>query len=146
MTDVLLYQTPDGGEVDCVNGQVVMNDELTTAAFLSLFGSNEEDSGADGDQPKEWWGNKLATDEAEKLRGELQQLLKTLPVTSGNLRRFQDAAQRDLSWFVSAGVATAVAVRVVIPFINELRFDIAIEVNGEWLKLASFAARGATTN
>lgn len=144
--DVLLEQTADGGEITCTNGQVVMNDELTTAAFLSLFGGAEEDSGADGDKPKEWWGNKLATDEAEKLRGELQQLLKTLPVTSGNLRRFQDAAQRDLSWFVTAAVATAVAVRVVIPFINELRFDIAIEVNGEWLKLASFAARGATPN
>lgn len=123
-----------------------MSETLVTAVFLSLFGGNQEDSGADGDKPKEWWGNKLATSEEEKLRSETQSLLAKLPVTTGNLRRFQDAAQRDLGWMVTAAVATAVAVRVVIPKANSLRYDIAIEVNGEWLKLASFSATGATGN
>jgi phage gp46-like protein len=144
MADVLLEQTNDGGEITCANGQVVMTDELTTAVELSLFGGNSDDSGADGDKPKEWWGNKLATDEAEKLRSETQALLTKLPVTTGNLRRFQDAAQRDLGWIVTAAVATAVAVRVVIPKVNELRFDVAIQVAGEWRALASFAATGIT--
>jgi phage gp46-like protein len=119
-----------------------MDDTLGTAVELSLFGGNQEDSGADGDKPKEWWGNKLATSEEEKLRSETQSLLAKLPVTTGNLRRFQDAAQRDLAWMVTAGVASAVAVRVVIPAANKLRYDIGIQVNGEWLKLASFSATG----
>jgi phage gp46-like protein len=146
VTDVRLYQTADGGEIDVVAGQVVMDDELATAVFLSLFGGNQEDSGSDGDMPREWWGNKLAPDEAEKLRSETQHLIAKIPVTSGNLRRFQDAAQRDLAWMVAAGVATAVAVRVVVPTINELRFDVAILVNGEWLKQGSFKASGNTGN
>lgn len=146
MTDVRLYQTPDGGEIEVTAGQVVMDDELTTAVYLSLFGGEETDSGADGDKPKEWWGNKLATDAAEKLRSETQYLLAKIPVTSGNLRRFQDAAQRDLAWIVTAAVATAVAVRVVIPRANNLRFEVAIQVSSEWRKLGSFAATGSGSN
>jgi phage gp46-like protein len=144
--DVRLYQTNDGGEIDVVAGQVVMDDELTTAVYLSLFGGNDDDGGADGDKPREWWGNKLAADEAEKLRSETQSLLAKIPVTSGNLRRFQDAAQRDLAWMVTAAVATAVAVRVVITAVNRLRFDIAIQVNSEWRALGSFFATGVTGN
>jgi phage gp46-like protein len=143
MTDVHLYQTNDGGEIDVVAGQVVMDDELSTAVYLSLFGGNPEDSGSDGDVPREWWGNKLATDEAEKLRSEVQNLLASIPVTSGNLRRFQDAAQRDLAWMVTAAVATAVAVRAVITSANKIRFDVAVQVSGEWLKLGSFTALGS---
>jgi phage gp46-like protein len=146
MTDVHLYQTNDGGEIDVVAGQVVMDDELSTSVFISLLGGNLEDSGSDGDVSIEWWGNKLATDEAEKLRSETQSLLASIPVTSGNLRRFQDAAQRDLAWMVTAAVATAVAVRAVITSVNKLRFDVAIQVNGEWLKLGSFTASGNTGN
>lgn len=146
MTDVRLFQTPDGGEIECIAGQVVMTESLEPAVMISLFGGNQEDSGSDGDVPREWWGNKLATDEAEKLRSETQSLLTSIPVTSGNLRRFQDAAQRDLAWMVTAAVATAVAVRAVITSVNKLRFDVAIQVSGEWLKLGSFTASGNTGN
>lgn len=142
MSDVLLQQTADGGEITCAAGQVVMTDDLGTAVLLSLFGGNADDSGADGDKPKEWWGNKLATSEEEKLRSETQNALSKLPVTTGNLRRFQDAAQRDLAWMVTSKVASAVAVRVVIPAANKLRFDIAIQTDGVWRQITSLSATG----
>ena len=46
--DVLLYHTPDGGEIEMVNGLVTMSGGLETMAYLCLFGGNEEDDGRPG--------------------------------------------------------------------------------------------------
>ena len=43
--DVLLFQTIDDGNVEVINGIITMSGGLDTAAYLSLFGGNEEDDG-----------------------------------------------------------------------------------------------------
>jgi phage gp46-like protein len=129
MTDVLMLQTPDGGEINLQNGQTVMSEGLETSSFLSCFGGNKLDSGLDADNPKQWWGNLGETDPAVQYRSQLQHLLATLPLTPANLARFEDAATSDLAW-LTVSVADSVAVQATMPALNTVQIDVAIVING----------------
>lgn len=130
MTDVALFHAPDGGNIESINGVVTMDDTLATAVYLSLFGGNEQDSGSDGDKPREWWGNKEEPDASARYRSETQYLLNTLPLVPASLKRFQDGANRDLAWLQDEELATFIAVTARMPGMNTVALDIAIEVNG----------------
>jgi phage gp46-like protein len=130
MTDVSLYQTADGGEITIENGQPVMDDGLATSVYLSLFGGNEQDSGREGDNPREWWGNKFEADPSRTYRSETQFLLRSIPSTSGNLRRIEDAASRDLAWMVDE-IADSVTVAVSVPALDTVRIEIEVVVNDQ---------------
>jgi phage gp46-like protein len=125
MADVLLFHTPDGGEIRIEAGRVEMTDGIETAAYLSLFGGNEDDSGIQGDDPKEWWANKLETSPARKYRSETQYVLRSLPAIPANLRRIEDAAGRDLAWMAES-VASGISVVATIPRLNWVRIEIEI--------------------
>ncbi len=124
--DVLLYQTDDDGEISVTNGLVEMSGGLRTAAYLSLFGGNEDDDGL-ADNAKTWWGNVTETENSRKYVSETQNLLEALPITSGNLLRVEDAAKRDLAWFIDEGVATSVSVTASILGLNMIQLEINID-------------------
>lgn len=128
MSDVLLFQTPDGGEVTFENGQPLMDDGLETAVYLSLWGGNEEDSGGDEGKPHEFWGNKIESDPAKKLRSGTQFLLRSIPITSGNIVLIEDAVAQDLAWMVDTKLASFVGGTVSIPALNTIRIDVKIVV------------------
>lgn len=130
MTDVLLRQTPDGGEVTIENGQPFMTDGIETAVFLSLFGGNEQDSGSDGDKPLMWWGNWSEPDPARWYRSETQFLLRSIPAVPANIKRIEDAVGRDLAWMTEGGLATFVGVNVRLPALNTIRIEISVQVDG----------------
>ena len=127
--DVLLFQTDDDGEIIVENGIVEMSGGLETAAYLSLFGGNEDDDGSD-DNALTWWGNLDEVDPVRQYRSETQNLLQSIPATTGNLRRIEDAANRDLTWFVEQNVASSVTVEATIPGINRVKITVKIEANG----------------
>lgn len=132
MTDVLLRHDDDGGDLTYTNGQAVMSaDGLETAAYLSLFGGNELDSGADGDSLREWWGNQIERIESRKYRSRFQNLMASLPLVPANLARLEEAAALDLTWFVAEGIATYVNVDASIPAINTVKLDVLIVVDDE---------------
>lgn len=131
MTDVRLYEKDgDGGEIDSVNGQLVMDDGLESAVYLSLFGGNDEDSGSDGDKPKQWWGNVEEPDANKRYRSETQRLLQALPLIPVNLRRIEDAALSDLAWMTDSGLASFVSARASMPALNTVRLTIKAEIQG----------------
>jgi phage gp46-like protein len=129
--DVALRHTPDGGEIDFVNGVLAMDDGPWTAVYISLFGGNEDDSGSDGDKSKQWWANFEEKLEERKLRSETQYLLNTVPLTPGNRKRFEDSAIRDLEWMASAGLVTFVGVVARITAVNRLQIDVTVELDGK---------------
>lgn len=90
MSDVLLFQSPDDGEITVANGQVKLTDGTETAVYLSLFGGNHDGS--------DWWGNTLENQPERKLQSETQRLLETLSLTTANMQRIADAVALDLSW------------------------------------------------
>jgi len=128
--DVKLFQTNDDGDITVTDGIVEMSGGLETMAYLCLFGGNEDDDGRD-DNPFNWWGNLDENETANQYRSETQNLLQALPATTGNLRRIEDAANRDLAVFTEEKIASSVTVAVSIPGINRIKIIIDIEANGE---------------
>lgn len=128
--DVSLFQTNDDGEIIVEGGIVTMSGGLETSAYLSLFGGNEDDDGSQ-DNTAKWWANLDEIDPARQYRSETQNLLQALAATSGNLRRIEDAANRDLAWFITNKVASTVNVAASIPGINKIKLTIDIEAQGE---------------
>ena len=128
--DVLLCQTNDDGEINVEGGIVEMSGGLETAAYLSLFGGNEDDDGRP-DNPFTWWANIDEVDPSREYRSETQNLLQALAATTGNLRRVEDAANRDLAWFTQNNVASSVSVSASIPGLNKIKLTIDLEAVGE---------------
>lgn len=127
--DVLLYQTVDGGDLNISGGLVEMTGTFDTAAYISLFGGNYEDAGG-SDRTLQWWGNISETNAVKRQISETQHLLESIPLTTGNLKRVEDAARRDLAWFISEGIASAVVVVGSIPALNTIQLDISITAEG----------------
>lgn len=121
MTDVLLKQTLDGGDVELVGGILATTDGFETAAYLSLFGGNEDDSGRTDDDPAQWWGNFTDPNATEHQRSETQHVLRSQPITSALIRALQIAAERDLAWMVDTGYARSVSATATIPERNRVR-------------------------
>lgn len=139
VSDVLLFHTADGGEIELINGQPTMSDGLATAAYLSLFGGNEQDSGLQGDDRKQWWGNLGETEQSRVYRSRTQRLLRAIPAIPANLRRVEDAANADLAWFMDE-VASAITVTASMPTLNRVVIAIAITVSSVVYEL-SFASK-----
>ena len=128
--DVLLFQTSDDGDINVEGGLVELSGGLQTSAYLSLFGGNEDDDGRP-DNALTWWANLAETEDSKQYRSETQHVLQALPFSTGNLRRVEDAASRDLDWFLVEKVASSVTVSATIPGINRIKLTIAIQAVGE---------------
>ena len=127
--DIFLFQTDNDGEINVENGIIEMSGGLDTAAYLSLFGGNEDCSGRET-CPFTWWANRSENDDALKYISETQYLLQSLPAITANLRRIEDAANRDLAWFLNEKIASTVTVLVSIPALNRIQIDVIIEAEG----------------
>ena len=128
--NVLLFQTNDGGDISINAGLVQLDGGLETAAYLSLFGGDENDDGS-ADSLLNWWGNIDETEPARQYRSETQYLLRANVASTAVLRQIEDAAVRDLAWMIEVGMATSVSALASIPGLNQLRLVVDIEANGE---------------
>lgn len=128
--DVLVFQTDDDGEIEVINGLVTMTGRFETAAYFSLFGGNEDDDGRQ-DNNETFWGNLDEIDPAFKLISRTQNLLQSIPATSSNLKRIEDAALNDLQWFLDKKIASSVEVIVTLPALNTIKISISIKAEGE---------------
>jgi phage gp46-like protein len=128
--DVLLFQTDNDGEITVTGGVVNMTGGFETAAYLSLFGGNEDDNGSQ-DNALTWWANLNEVDPVSRYVSETQNLLQALAATSSNLLRVEEAAKRDLQWFLDKNIASSVQVEATIPGINRLQIVVTIEAAGE---------------
>jgi phage gp46-like protein len=127
--DVLLFQTNDNGEIEIENGIVTLSPGLETSAYLSLFGGNWKDDGSQNNR-QTWWGNLVETELVRQYRSETQFLLGTLPATTGNLKRIQDAAARDLQWLLDENAASSVTVSASLIGLNRVKIAIVIRAEG----------------
>ena len=118
--DVLLFNELDGGNIKSQCGYIEMSESPDTSVYLSLFGGNEDDSGADNDK-NSWWGN---IDELDEMayRSETQNILQSLPITPFNLIKIKDAVKRDLSWLskpeVSVYIIAANTIKIEVELLD----------------------------
>ena len=131
--DVLLCQTNDNGDINIENGIVEMSCGLETAAYLSLFGGNFEDANIStlNKVPMTWWGNVEEIELSKQYRSQAQHLLQSIPLTTGNLLRIEEACKKDLQWFLDDKVASSVDVSASIIGLNKISISITIEAKGE---------------
>jgi phage gp46-like protein len=127
MTDVLIEQSDDGGEVTIESGLVTLTDDFRSAAYLSLFGGNEDDNGLDSSA--QWWGNLGETEPNRRYRSRTEYLLQSLAPSSANLLLLEDAARADLQWLIDTGAAKAVDAVASIPALNKL--SLVVIINGD---------------
>lgn len=108
--DVLICQTPDGGEIDIRNGLIERTDTPEVAVYLSLFGGND------------YWANLDETEPDKQYTAETGELLDTLVPSSANLKRVEDAVRRDLAW-----LGVDVRVEAFIPSLGRVNININLE-------------------
>jgi len=135
MPDVRLYLDDDGGEVTFTAGQIEIADGLETAGLLSILGGNEDDSGADCDNAKQWWGNLLETEEALKYRSRTAYLLRSIPAISGNLPVIEEAVNADLEWMLGE-FASAIEVTASLPALRRVDIDVDVTVGANKYELS----------
>lgn len=128
--DVLIFQTIDGGEINIEGGVTQLTGGFETAFYLSLFGGNEDDDGSEGNV-KNWWGNLVEEDPILHYRSRTQNILRGLPMTSGNLIRIEDAANLDLKWMLDIGAVEQITVSASITSERKLKIEIEHVANGE---------------
>lgn len=119
MTDVLIYQTDDGGEIEAVNCTVTLTNTPETAVYLRLFGGNEDDPGY-ADKRLQWWGNYIERDPQKHYRSRTQHLLRSLPAIPYNLTRVKSAVEWDLKPLVDTEVIVDPVITVSIPRLNTI--------------------------
>jgi phage gp46-like protein len=131
MSDVLLFQTNDNGEIAIPSGEdVTLTNGFETCDYLSLFGGNAEDDGTTATERAQWWGNVGELDTNRTYRGAFQALLERGVLTGDTLRRMQRAAEGDLAWKVTSGLAETLTVSVTSPERNRVAVRITQTISG----------------
>ena len=110
MGDLLLIETPDGGDCVMRDGLLEADRAFGTAFYISLFGGNKADSGKVKNK-NTWWGNTLAgVTEKEKVISRFQNFISAAPLTVKNIKNAEEAARQDLKWAIDEGIADAITV------------------------------------
>ncbi len=143
--ELKLTHTPDGGEIEIINGQLVLSDGIDESVYLSLFGGAEEDSGLQNTESLQWWGNLLDEDPARKYRSETQFLLRSLPATTGNLQLVDDAIGRDLAWMIDSGVAQQITKTLRMTSPKRIEITISLTIDGRQLPRMTFSREWGTS-
>ena len=129
--DLLLYDTPDGGDIQIENDLFISDRSFDTAVYLSLFGGNKDDNGKVKNN-KTWWGNTLAgINENEKIVSRFQAIIAGLPMTTKTIGEAESAAALDLQWVIDEGVAEKINVSGRAVGHNKFSIRVEIQAGGK---------------
>ena len=135
--DVLIHSTNDGGEIDVEDGLILDCNTFSTAVYISLFGGNKDDDA--GRSKETWWGNLIpGTVENERVVSHFQAVICGLPLTSGNLKKAQTAAELDLKWLKDEGIADSVTVTLKAEDVKRVCASVEITKDGTSLFESSY--------
>jgi hypothetical protein len=116
--DVLLFDTPDGGEMNIENGVTEMTQGPETMLYLCLVGGNKEDNGTADTDAESWMGNEDEEPQSQYRSRFHHWLMKGLPMTGDNLKEGRDAATEDTT---TAFGDLAKSVNVTVQAISQRR-------------------------
>ncbi|WP_444818574.1 phage GP46 family protein [Treponema denticola] len=137
--DVLLIETPDGGDVVIEEGLIKPCKDFSTAVYLSLFGGNKADDGKVKNS-RTWWGNVLEDlSEDEKMVSRFQAVVLGMPLSVKNMREAERAASLDLNWFIEKKIADEIRTSGRIKERNNFLLSVEIKKEGKTLYGEEFA-------
>lgn len=115
ISDIMIYETGDGGDFQLVNEDLQVINGLTNQVYLALFGGNKEKN-------EEWWGNQLLADN-NQIKSDFERLLTEVALNSAGLKRIKEAALKDLAFLKEIADIT---VDSSITGYNKLELDITL--------------------
>lgn len=118
--DLAIFIDDNGGNIQNINGEPLMDGGIETSAILSLFGTNDPDT----------WLNEYLTG-SEKYTAEFYAFMQANPITLKNLLTAQEFALRDLQWLKDDGVADEIIVEITTFEKNRINMTIGIYANKE---------------
>lgn len=117
--DLALFLDSNGGNIQNINGEPVMDGGIETVAILSLFGTQE----------KEVWFNEYLNG-SEKYTAEFYSFMVANSITLKNLLTAQEYALRDLQWLKDDGIADEIVVELTTFGKNRVNMTIGIYADG----------------
>ena len=122
MGDIALTNNRTSGELTVEDGDLVADNGLQTAVFISLFSGAKE----------KYWGNEFGDEPAEHYGGEFEPLLEGALIDNTSINLMGDAIQRDLEWMKEANLISEVQVSAHIVSMDEAQFRLILfKPNGD---------------
>lgn len=127
--DIHIYESGNGGEMEIVNGDLLLTDTIYQAIYLALFGGNTEEN-------SEWWGNELfyPNEESKWLISETERVLNNTPLNSQGRETIETAVKTDLEFLkeiinieVNVSIKSENAVKIEI-LIRDFDSDVNLEI------------------
>jgi hypothetical protein len=101
MTDILIYESGNGGELSLKNGDIETTDGLFNMPYLAHFGGNTEASTTGNEQEGkdrlDWWGNQFL-EEQHQMNSALEKSLNEIALTSAGRVKVERDAKKDLEF------------------------------------------------
>lgn len=129
--DAYFFDSADGGDIECLNGVITLDEGLYAMAYLCLQGGNEDDDGSDGALPLQWWGNLTDTNESRHLRSQFQAAVLNNPLNSATLQIFEEAATADLNVMVEEELVESFTVEARIAAPKRLALECQFAVRDD---------------
>lgn len=123
MGDTLLFNGPDGGNIESIGGAITQTDGFETSVYLSMFGGNEGNVN--------YWGNIDEADSVNHYTSETGNILRSIPATTGNLIRVEDAVKNDTNWMLKLNIASSIDVTTSMPALNTVGIKLCIIAEGQ---------------
>ena len=145
--DLLMVETPDGGDFVIEDGLFLADHAFGTAFYISLFGGNKADAGRVRNR-NTWWGNTLPDiNENEKIVSRFQNFILAMPMTVKNIKDAESMAELDLKWAIEEGVVDEINAFIRSEGINKIRLFVEAKKDGEFVYKSNFGALwGAALN
>jgi len=132
-TDLLLYETGDGGDMSVINADLLLTQTLYQQVYLALFGGNLEANTKTDTLPTEqrldWWGNLLimADTPSTQFNSDTERTINDVALNSAGRQSILAAVQSDLSYLTEL---LDYSVGVELISVNRLRISINFTPKG----------------
>lgn len=137
-----MYETLSGGDyriiydsilLDKRDDRILLDNSLNTICYISLFGGNLEGNTKVDRKPRgalylDFWGNvDYLNDETQQFNSQFEKTLAHTPINSGNMIKFESAAEVDLEFLVQLQLVESVVAEATILNPGELKIDLNIK-------------------
>ena len=125
--DIFLFNTLDGGEIQIVLGEPVMDQGFESAVYLSIAGS----------KTKDWFANEyLPTN--RQIKSRFAKFAEGRELTSSSILTGEELAKKDLQWMIDTGIADSVDLTMVEVSRNRVEIEVIVLIGDEEVRVSPF--------
>lgn len=101
MTDIVIFESGNGGDISIKDGDVVTTDGLFNQPYLAHFGGNVGNSTTgqeiEGEERFDWWGNTFL-EEQNQMNSLLENTLNNVSLNSSGRLVLENDSKKDLEF------------------------------------------------